>query len=125
MREHLSEAAHRLALHMGNYVTVGVERYRDPGVTEDPLEDLGVLAGLQPERCERVPQVVEANVGEVCALEERLEVPRGEVVAVHRPAVQRWEDEILVPGLGLPGGVPDLRVAQPLFEVPEPVRLQC
>lgn len=63
MREHLSQAAHRLALHMGNYVTVGVERYRDPGVTEDPLEDLGVLAGLQPERCERVPQVVEADVG--------------------------------------------------------------
>ncbi|MDQ3910339.1 MAG: hypothetical protein M3305_00840 [Actinomycetota bacterium] len=49
----------------------------------------------------------------------------GEVVAVHRPAVQRREDEVLVPGLGPPSGVLDLRVAQPLFQVPDTVGFQC
>lgn len=29
-----------------------------------------------------------------------------------------------MPGLGLPGGIPDLRVAQPLFEEPKAVRLE-
>ena len=72
-----------------------------------------------------MPEVIEADVGELCALKERLEVAGGEVVAVHRPAVQRREDEVLVPGLGPPSGVPDLRVAQPLFQVPEAVGFQC
>ena len=84
-----------------------------------------MLAGLQPERSESVPEIVEADVREVGTLEERLEVPRGEVVAVHRATAQRRKDEVLVTGLGLPGGVPELGVAKPLFQVPEAVGFQC
>jgi hypothetical protein len=72
-----------------------------------------------------VPEVVEADVGKLCVLEEWLEVAGGEVVAVHRPAVQRREDEILVPRLGPPSGVPDRRVAEPLFQIPDTVGFQC
>ena len=68
-----------------------------------------MLAGLQPERGEGVPEIVEPDVREVGTLEERLEVPRGEVVAVHRATAQRRKDEVLVTGLGLPGGVPELK----------------
>ena len=45
-REHLAEAAHGFTLHVGRYVRVGVQGDRDPGVAEDLLEDLGMLAGL-------------------------------------------------------------------------------
>lgn len=50
------ESAHRLALHVRDDVDVGVECDGDPGVAEDLLENLRVLAGLQPE-----PKVVEAG----------------------------------------------------------------
>ena len=89
------------------------------------MKDLRMLAGLQPERGEGVPEIVEADVWEVGTLEERLEVPRGEVVAVHRATTQRRKDEVLVTGLGLPGGAPELGVAKPLFQVPEAVGFQC
>jgi hypothetical protein len=102
---------------MGNYVAVGIQCDGNTGVPEDLLEDLRVLTRLQPKRREGMPEIVESNVRKTSALEERLEVSRGQVVAVHRSAVHRWEDEVLVPGLNSPGGVPDLRVAQALFKI--------
>lgn len=43
-------------------------------------------------------QVIEADTRQVGTFEKRFDVPRSKVVAVHRSTVQRWEDEILVPG---------------------------
>lgn len=63
-----------------------------------------MLAGLQPERGEGVPEIVEADVWEVGTLEERLEVPRGEVVAVHRATAQRRES-LMERAFGLKSGL--------------------
>lgn len=63
-----------------------------------------MLAGLQPERGEGVPEIVEADVWEVGTLEERLEVPRGEVVAVHRATTQRRES-LMERAFGLKSGL--------------------
>src|SRR5215218_2316421 len=46
LREHVAEAAHSFTLHVGNHMRVGVQCNRDPGVAEDLLEDLGMLARL-------------------------------------------------------------------------------
>ena len=47
-------------------------------MAEDLLKDFRMLAGLQPERGEGVPEIVEPDVWKVDTLEERLEVPRGD-----------------------------------------------
>ncbi len=68
------------------------------------MKDFRMLAGLQPERGEGVPEIVEADVWEVGTLEERLEVPRGEVVAVHRATAQRRES-LMERAFGLKSGL--------------------
>jgi hypothetical protein len=45
-------------------VTVGVERYGDVGVPEHLRDDLGVYAPREQQRRTRVPEVVEAYVGQ-------------------------------------------------------------
>jgi len=84
-------------------VAVGVERYGDVGVPEHLRDDLGVYASREQQRRTRVPEVVEAYVGQASPPEEWLPVPVVEIVGVggvapgvrkHEPALRpgavRW-----------------------------------
>jgi hypothetical protein len=74
-------------------VRVGGQCDRDPGVAEGLLEYLGMLPRLLPERCEGVPEVVEADVGELCALEVQ-----GGSEPVMQPTGPPLETQVLWPG---------------------------
>ena len=44
---------------------VGIERYRHCGVAHEFLDELGVRSFTEQQRCARVPEVVEADVGDI------------------------------------------------------------
>lgn len=74
-------------------MTVGVERYGDVGVPEHLRDDLGVYAPREQQRRTRVPEVVEAYVGQASPPEEGLPVPVVEIVGVGgvAPGVRKHE----------------------------------
>ena len=57
--------ARGLIAHARHYVGVGVERYRHCGVAQELLDELGVRSFTKQQRCARVPEVVEADVGDI------------------------------------------------------------
>ena len=54
-----------LIAHARHYVGVGIERYRHCGVAHEFLDELGVRSFTEQQRCARVPEVVEADVGDI------------------------------------------------------------
>lgn len=86
--------------HAGYHVAVGVEGDADVGVPEHLGDDLRVDALREQQGGAGVPQVVEANVRQPRLLEERLEVPRDEVLRVVGRYVSEWPSGGLDPGEG-------------------------
>jgi hypothetical protein len=56
-------------------------------VPENPLQDFRMFTTLEPERSEGVSEIVEADLRQSRALEERLEVSAAKVVDAHRVPV--------------------------------------
>jgi hypothetical protein len=59
--------------HVGEYVRVDVKSEANVSVAQKLLDVLGVHTLLEKERRARVAEVVKADVGQICALEEGLE----------------------------------------------------
>lgn len=92
-----SEAGEGGTLHIRGYMRVGIHGVRDLRVAEDLLHYLRVLALLQHERGEGVPEVVEVNrFRQACSLSQGLVVARSDVIPVHRAAGLIGEDKILI-----------------------------
>jgi hypothetical protein len=107
---------HRLGggvLHVSKDVRVGVEGDGCGGVPEHLGDQLQLLAVLEHECGKGVPKVVESDIRQACALEERLVGAAVEVVAAHDGADSGREDESQV--------TPESRITQALFALPEAV----
>ena len=72
-----------------------------PGVSEHPLDHLGVFATGEHKRCEAVAQCVERDVRQTRTPEQRLERTPEDVVAVESRAYRRGENEAVI--LPVPG----------------------
>ena len=70
-------------------VAVGVQRQADLRVAERLHHDARIDALREQHRCARMPEIVKADVREVCSL--RLELPRHVPGFVRQPAVSHWE----------------------------------
>jgi hypothetical protein len=85
-----------LIAHARHYVGVGVERYRHCGVAQELLDELGVGSFTEQQRGARVPEVVEADVGEIRLPQEGGERTLAHVGGVEGGSRVRAKDEILV-----------------------------
>ena len=81
LREEIVEAHSGLAVHGGGDVGVGIGSLLHGGVPEHLRDQLQLLLVLKHERGKGVPEVVETNVRQTSALEERLVRAAVKVVA--------------------------------------------
>jgi hypothetical protein len=81
--ERFLHGARGLIAHARHYVGVGIERYRHCGVAHEFLDELGVRSFTEQQRCARVPEVVEADVGDI-----RLPQEGGERTLAHVEGIE-------------------------------------
>lgn len=93
--EHVAEGVDGLALEAESYVGAHACGDADVGVSEEFLDDDEIDALLQLQGRGRVPEIVEADRPEPCAVEEAAKAA-GEVGGVERSALRGSEDELVV-----------------------------
>jgi len=98
----------------GDHVGVQVHRDAGVGVAEHFADDLGMDPRREQQRGRGVPQVVEANLRQAEALEQRVELALQRVLRVERAAVAGGEDEVQVAPL-LAGSPAVVLLPPPLF----------
>ena len=74
--------------HARDPVRITIEGHGYGGVPEQVLDQFRVDATPQEQGCAGVPEVVPADRGEACAVEERLEVAVHHVLGVQRRALR-------------------------------------
>ena len=85
----------RILLHPWELVAVGVHRHGDPAMPQTLLDDLRVHALAKQQGRAAMPQVVESNVRNLCALDHFAEVSLRDVVSMQRLSARLTEDEIM------------------------------
>src|SRR5262249_11098648 len=80
-------------LQIGEHMAVDVQRDGDLGVTQELRNDLGIDPSAEEQRRSRMAQVMEADAGQPCFLQERVQLPPKHLDAVEWTSNAVGEDE--------------------------------